>query len=129
MSVRLEDLDLDFMPIARQFIDALDKNGIKYAITETRRSLKSQQDAFRRGASKRDGIKLISLHQAGLAIDVVPLDKSGQPTWDYYAYRVEYKQIASIARLYGLVSGQDWEPKDPRTGIGWDPGHYEIKGE
>lgn len=128
MSTKLEDLDPSFEPFARLFIARLTEAGLAFAVTETRRSYQDQAAAFNRGASKCDGLQRLSLHQAGLAIDVVPLDENGKPTWNYRRYPTAYKRIAEVARRVGLESGQDWSPKDPATGMGWDPPHYQFRG-
>lgn len=128
MSKSLDDLDPIFKARVAMFTATLDKEGIRYTISETRRSYIEQREAFRKGHSKRDGLKLISMHQAGLAVDVVPLNSRGEPTWDYIAFADAYKKIAKIGRDMGLECGADWTPLDPATGLGWDPPHYEMKG-
>jgi hypothetical protein len=122
------DLDPAFRTKAEMVCRKLDELGIKYAVTETRRPYAAQAAAFARGASKRDGLKLISLHQAGLAIDIVPLDAAGRPTWDYAKYAEDYKRIGSVSKADGLEWGGDWAPIDPKTGLGWDAPHHEFKG-
>ena len=126
MSTRIADLRPDFQQTAREFIDDLEAQGINHAIYCTGRTAAEQADAFKRGASKCDGIKILSPHQKGIAIDVGPLDDRGNWTWDYEKYADEYKAIATVARAHGLECGQDWAPLDPTTGMGWDPPHYQM---
>jgi hypothetical protein len=127
MSTKLDDLDPTFLAQVRPFLAALDAAGIKYSVTETRRSFADQKHYFKVGTSKCDGLVKLSLHQAGLAIDVVPVDAGGNPSWDYVGRLADYRRIAEIARANGLESGQDWTPLDPKTGLGWDPPHYQMK--
>jgi len=79
MSDRLEDLDESVQPVFLAFWEDLNAEGA-YTLWCTRRNLKEQQEAHASGASKCDGVKSISLHQAGLAMDVVVLDEQGNPT-------------------------------------------------
>ena len=78
--------------------------------------------------TKADGINSLSNHQSGRAIDWVPLRADGTAIW--YPSTAEevatYKKVAEVARACGLSCGQDWEPKDPNTGLGWDSDHYEL---
>lgn len=124
----LGDLDPSFRPLAERFLAGLDGRGIAYAVTAGLRTYADQKAAFAAGASKCDGLAKLSLHQAGLAIDVVPLDERDKPTWLYTRYPTAYKRIAAVARECGLECGQDWAPLDPGTGMGWDPPHYQFKG-
>jgi hypothetical protein len=126
MSLRIEDLRGDFRPLAEKFIAELSAAKLRFIVTCTTRTAEEQADCFARGASKCDGYKKISPHQLGIAIDVVPLDEHGYPTWSYARYQTAYKRIALIARKCGLESGQDWKPIDPDTGLGWDPPHYQL---
>lgn len=128
MSREIEDLDIAFQDQVAQLKLRLEAAGIPFAIAETRRDYATQADAFRRGASKRDGLRMISMHQAGLAVDIVPLDDKGKPTWEYARFPDRFKAIGRIARTLNMACGQDWEPIDKGTGLGWDPPHYEFKG-
>jgi len=61
---------------------------------------------------------LVSKHMAGLAMDVVPLDGGGKPTWDLGHYEKQFKTIRDCGRAAGLVCGADWKWAD------WP--HYEA---
>ena len=76
--------------------------------------------------TERDGVFKLSRHQGGRAIDVVPLDERGRPSWNYAAMQAQYRSIGDKARELGWTCGQDWPPIDPETGLGADPPHYEI---
>lgn len=128
MSTKLEDLDEPFQAKARAVAAKLNELGIRHAVTETRRSYIAQSDAFKRGASKCDGLNKLSMHQAGLAIDIVPLDDKGRPTWDYVKYADAYKKIGAVCKDFGLDWGGTWTPIDPKTGLGWDAPHSQFKG-
>lgn len=128
MSRNIDDLDEPFRSRVRTLLADLDRVGVKYAVTETRRSYTDQAAYFAKGTSKCDGIRNLSMHQAGLAVDIVPLDSAGRPTWDYRGNREAYMRIAAMARAVGLEVGQDWLPIDPATGMGWDPPHIQFKG-
>ena len=128
MSTRIEDLDEPFRGKIVLLMTRLAEQGIKHTITETRRGYLAQAGYFAKGTSKCDGWKKLSMHQAGLAVDIVPLDQAGKPTWDYVKYADAFKQIGAAAKACGLEWGGDWQPIDPRTGLGWDAPHCEFKG-
>ena len=58
-----------------------------FAITEGLRTLEKQQEYFRKGASKCDGVKNKSKHQTGRAIDIMVYDENGKGTWEKKYYR------------------------------------------
>lgn len=128
MSIKIDDLDEPFRSKVQVMILKLSQLGIKFAITETRRTYLVQADAFRRGASKCDGVRKLSMHQAGLAVDIVPIDEHGRATWDYAKYVDDYKRIGAIGKACGLEWGGDWLPIDAKTGLGWDAPHHEFRG-
>lgn len=129
MSKTIADLDEPFQSKVKSFLAELDRLGIRYAVTETRRSYLAQAEAFRAGNSRCDGCNKISMHQAGLAIDIVPVDKTGKPTWDYLKYKDIFSKIGGIAESMGMEWGgnKTWAPVDERTGFGFDPPHIQFK--
>jgi hypothetical protein len=63
---------------------------------------------------------LKSKHIDGLAMDVLPVDGRGNPTWDLAHYRKTFEDIRNCGRAAGLDCGADWpEPKR-------DWPHYEV---
>lgn len=124
---RLSDLAPELRPLAEALVRELRVRGIPHSVQCTLRSLEDQQKAFADGFSKCDGIVRKSMHQLGLAIDIVPVSAAGRPTWNYRKYATEYRRIGEVARSLGLICGQDWEPIDKGTGLGWDPPHYEMR--
>lgn len=154
MSRRVADLAPEFIGTAQAFLSDLDAAGIRYAVTSTMRTTVEQAALYAQGrkplsevnglrlladlpplgkadnrytVTECDGIAARSRHQGGTALDVVPLDARGLPTWDYRRHADAYKAIGAIARKHGLDCGQDWPPIDPATGLGWDPPHYERR--
>jgi hypothetical protein len=128
MRQRFPQLDPRFRPLVIQLIDRLDLLGVRYVITDTLRSLSTQQAAFKRGATKCDGVTKVSKHQLGLAIDICAMNEGDGPSWDYKQYAEVYRTIGNFARDLGMECGQDWKPIDKTTGFGWDVPHYEYKG-
>jgi len=61
---------------------------------------------------------LQSKHIDGFAMDVLPVDGSGNPTWDLAHYYNYFKIIRDCGRAVGLICGASWNPPD------WP--HYEI---
>lgn len=127
MSTRIEELDEPFKTKVQLVVAKLGELGIRFAITETRRTYLSQSDAFKRGVSKCDGLVKLSMHQAGLAVDITPIDANGKPTWDYAKYSEQYKKIGAVAKDFGLEWGGTWAPLDTKTGLGWDAPHIQFK--
>ena len=82
-----------------------------FAITEGLRTLEKQQEYFKKGASKCDGIKNRSKHQDGKAIDIMCYDKDGKGTWEESYYREVadvFKQKAKELNI-NIVWGGDWK--------------------
>lgn len=128
MATTITTLRPEFRALVETFLARLDAQGIRYVVTDTTRTAEEQAAAFARGASKCDGYKVLSKHQLGLAIDVVPQDELGRPTWNYRRYPTAYKRIAAVARELGLECGIDWMPSPYEdVGLGWDPPHYEMR--
>ncbi|MCL2722006.1 MAG: M15 family metallopeptidase [Treponema sp.] len=64
---------------------------------------------------------LQSKHIEGLAMDVLPVDGRGNPTWDLAHFRMQFEHIRNCGRAIGLICGADW--LSPQA----DWPHYEIK--
>jgi peptidoglycan L-alanyl-D-glutamate endopeptidase CwlK len=62
-----------------------------------------------------------SKHLEGLAMDILPVQPNGEPTWDLAHYRRQFELIRDAGREAGLVCGADW-PEPQRD---WP--HYEVK--
>ena len=63
-----------------------------------------------------------SKHLEGLAMDILPAQPNGEPTWDIAHYRMQFEAIRDAGRSAWLVCGADW-PEPQRD---WP--HYEVKG-
>jgi len=62
---------------------------------------------------------LKSKHIDGFAMDVLPVDGAGNPTWDLAHFRKQFENIRNCGKEAGLVCGADWNPAD------WP--HYETR--
>jgi peptidoglycan L-alanyl-D-glutamate endopeptidase CwlK len=62
-----------------------------------------------------------SRHREGLAMDILPTQPNGGPTWDLAHYRRQFELIRDAGREAGLVCGADW----PEAQRDWP--HYEVK--
>ena len=127
MAARMDTLDPAFRPIVERVATRIAAENLPMVLAETDRDYAKQADCFKRGVSKCDGLRNISLHQARLAADFVALDEKGNRSWDYAKYKIQYKRMAEIAREEGAEVGQDWAPFDKATGFGWDPPHIQYK--
>jgi len=142
----LAELDITAQPVFLEFLQNLDKSikDDRYIVFEGRRSVRVQEayyaqgrnplewvNTLRQGAglyllrSERDNYvitwTLKSRHIDGFAMDVLPTDGAGKPTWDLAHYRKIFETIRDCGRAAGLECGADW----PIQKTDWP--HYEIK--
>jgi hypothetical protein len=143
----LAELDKRAQENFTYFITCLDANlgENQYIVFEGRRSVRVQEAYYVQGRKplaevndlrKIAGLYLLrsekdnyiitwtlkSKHIEGLAMDVLPVDGAGNPTWDLAHYRDAFEKIRFCGRGAGLVCGADWP--SPQT----DWPHYEIRG-
>jgi len=139
----LEGLSPVAQPIFRDFLNLLDKElgEDRYIAVEGRRLLAVQEAYHAQGRETLEEVNkkraaaglyllrsekdnyiitwtLKSKHIDGLAMDVVPTDSAGNPTWDLAHYYKTFVIIRDCARKAGLTCGADWNPPD------WP--HYQI---
>lgn len=93
---------------------------IDFFISEGLRTTETQQEYFKNGNSKLDGINKKSKHQLGKAIDVyytcwTNKDSDNDPRWKELidTFKLAAKQLG-----LNLTFGYDW---------GWDKPHIELK--
>ena len=140
----LKDLDLRAQPVFENFLRYLDEalGENQYIVFEGRRSVKTQEAYYAQGRKsleevnalrKQAGLYLLrsekdnytitwtlkSKHIEGLAMDVLPVDGKGNPTWDLAHFQPQFNIIRNCGKEAGLICGADWKPAD------WP--HYEIK--
>ncbi len=139
----LEGLDSAAQPIFREFLKLLDAElgDARYIAIEGRRLLAVQEAYHAQGRESLEDVNkkrsaaglyllrseqdnyiitwtLKSKHIDGLAMDVVPTDGAGNPTWDLAHYRKTFETIRDCGKKAGLTCGADWNPPD------WP--HYQI---
>ncbi|GHV79101.1 hypothetical protein AGMMS49944_08920 [Spirochaetia bacterium] len=127
----LAELDQKVMLNFKGFLDEADAAGIRYTITEARRTMLTQVCYFLGGRGmttadinlcrKAAGLylwadsenreitwTLDSIHLRGRAMDIVPLDSQGKTNYnDAEAYR----KLAEIAAKHGIEWGGNWPGK------------------
>jgi hypothetical protein len=128
MAARTDTLDPAFRFKLEGLMVECKRLCLPVVLAETERDYAKQNEVFKKGFSKCDGIVKLSMHQARLAADIVALDENGNRSWDYAKYANVYREVAKIARDFGLECGQDWPPFDKATGFGWDVPHYQFRG-
>jgi peptidoglycan L-alanyl-D-glutamate endopeptidase CwlK len=133
MTSRLDALDAAFIPLANAFIEALHEAQVPFIVTSTRRTDDEQIALFAQGrqnlaavnilrmaarlrpitekenqytVTNLDGILKKSMHQLGLALDVVPM-RWGQPTWPPGSDPA-WMDIGLIGEASGLEWGGRW---------------------
>jgi hypothetical protein len=63
-------------------------------------------------------------HGNGTAMDVVPMTPNGKLLWS--AAPEVWMSIGEIGELCGMIWGGRWKPINERTGLGFDPGHFQL---
>lgn len=146
----LEELHPHAQPRFVSFLCFLDSElgENQYIVFEGRRTMETQEAYYAQGRMSLDEVNAVrrkvglyllrsdvdnyiitwtykSKHIDGLAMDVLPVDGRGSPTWDLAHYRRAFELIRNAGRGAGLECGADWLP--PYT----DWPHYQIdsKGE
>jgi len=142
----LAELDPAAQPVFKEFLERLDYylGDDRYIVYEGRRRPEVQQAYYAQGRepleavnkkraaaglyllqSERDNYvitwTLMSKHMTGLAMDVLPADGRGNPTWDLAHYRKFFETIRDCGRQAGLICGADWPPPNE------DWPHYEMR--
>lgn len=82
--------------------------GIQLRVTQGLRSWNDQAALYAQGRTVPGKVVTnappgYSWHQFGLAVDVVPIDQSGQPDWN--ANHPSWKRIVALGESLGMVSG------------------------
>ena len=153
MSVKLEDLKPEVMYKAQRGIQSLIDGGIPFSVRRTLSTTDEQYAYWLQGratlgmvnaarvfaymrpllpaenkytVTRCDGKTIKSKHQGGRAIDIVPKDENGNPTWDYAKYAKQYRRIVDMMKDAGFSCGADWPPINPVTELGWDPPHHQA---
>ena len=142
----LAELDPKAQSVFEEFLKRLDEalGDDQYIVFEGRRTVETQRAYYAQGRqplaevnrlrqiaglwllrSENDNRNCItwtmnSKHIVGLAMDVLPVDGRGNPTWDLAHYKQQFDIIVACGRSEGLNCGADWV-KTP------DYPHYEIK--
>lgn len=146
MGTSIDLLKPSVQDLVYQAIAIMKAQSVQFAITSTLRTEAEQQALYAQGrkpldvvnqyrvtanmpligpgentytVTNCDGIKIKSNHQGGTAIDIVPLDKNGNPCWPDKSDS-RWQQIAIIMKAVGFQWGGDWA-KFP------DYPHYELK--
>jgi len=140
---KLEGLSSVAQPVFKEFLNLLDAElgEDRYIVYEGRRTVAVQEAYYAQGResledvnkkraaaglfllqSERDNYPITqtlrSKHIDGLAMDVVPVDGKGNPTWDLAHYYKFFAVIKDCGKKVGLTCGADWNPPD------WP--HYQI---
>ncbi|MFA5376855.1 MAG: M15 family metallopeptidase [Dehalococcoidia bacterium] len=147
MNKKLEDLRPAVRDAALRATKAMDDKGVLYAIFETLRSTETQIAYYAQGRlaldtvndlrikaglkpignsenmrkiTNCDGIKILSQHQSGSALDIVPMTSQGYPCWPG-KQDGRWRAIAEAMKAEGFEWGGDWTsfPDFP---------HFEMKG-
>lgn len=145
MGKLLEELHPVALKKAVEAVAILKDKGIKFAITSTRRTMYEQIALYAQGrrplvtvnelrdrakmrriteaenaytVTNCDGVKVLSRHQGGKAIDIVPATDRGNPIWPPPS-DARWEEIAAVMKGCGFAWGGDW-PQFP------DYPHYEI---
>jgi len=142
----LSELDPRALPQFKIFLESLDiaLGESQYIVFEGRRSVQTQEAYFAQGRKpleevnslrRKAGLYLLrtdkdnykitwtlgSKHINGLAMDVLPTDGGGSPTWDVAHFNKFFLEIWMCGKNAKLECGADW----PSPETDWP--HYEFK--
>ena len=133
-----------------KYITALDKHSLRYSVQETLRTAEVHAAYWAQGRESLEEInrrravaglyplgadeakKIVtraqhSLHQDGLAADIVPVLEGGKIPWAITAENAGlWLVFGRLGQEAGLEWGGAWAPLD-KYGIGWDAPHYQLK--
>lgn len=114
MSRKLTDLRPEMAVLAKKFIAACRADGIDLLVTCTYRTPEEQAALYAQGRTKPGPILTNakpgqSMHQYGLAIDVVPM-RDGKPVWGIKgADGALWKRVGELGESVGLEWAGRWE--------------------
>ena len=142
----LAELDPIAQPVFKNFLNRLDVElgDDRYIVFEGRRSIKTQEAYYAQGRKPLDEVNALrkaaglyllrsendnylitwtlnSKHIEGIAMDVIPVDGAGNPTWDLAHFGNIYVTIKDCGCAAGLICGAHWPA--PKT----DWPHYELR--
>lgn len=122
---RLEGLDPDLVAV---MVAAISHCPVDFTIVEGLRTKKRQQELYAQGrdvagkvVTKVDGVKRISKHQVGKAVDICPW-VNGELDWNNVeAFEMIGTHVKRTAMEMGvdIVWGGDWKGA-------WDKPHFEV---
>jgi len=139
----LAALDEKAIPVFENFLLKLDTalGEDRYIVFEGRRAVAVQEAYYAQGREllatvnelrRKAGLYLLrsekdnyiitwtknSKHIDGLAMDVLPVDGAGNPTWDLAHFKEQFDVIRGCGKAAGLNCGADW--------VQADYPHYEV---
>ena len=142
----LTELDAKAQNTFEYFLNCLDEvlGDDQYIVFEGRRTAKIQEAYYAQGRKPLDEVNALrqaaglwllrsqndnrvitwtlkSKHIDGLAMDVLPVDGRGNPTWDLAHFQKTFELIRNCGEDAGLICGADWP--SPQT----DWPHYELR--
>lgn len=108
---RLADVNPQLANRIRLMAAELRAEGINIMVTSGYRSFAEQNALYEQGRTRPGSIVTNarggqSLHNYGLAVDVVPLDANGQPNWN--VSNSVWQRIGAAGKRQGLEWGGDW---------------------
>lgn len=124
MDTSLNSLDPRFKPIAIELLARLTEARLPVIISNTRRTAAEQAAAIARHVSWVQH----SLHQDGLAMDVVPyvqFQLHGEDKLQWNTVDPIWVKIGAVGEKLGLRWGGRFAPLNV-LGVGKDPGHFEL---
>lgn len=109
----VEALQPHMQKAVKALLNDLRYERIPVFICETLRPFKRQAELYAQGRTKPGPIVTHakpghSYHAFGLAIDVYPCDKDGDPIWDFDPEKSSWPRIVQLAKMRGLEWGGDW---------------------
>ena len=116
-------------PIAKDIADRVYKewetNGEEVLITDAYRSNDEQDALYAKGRTEPGPVVTnasggYSLHNYGVAIDIVPITPNGEADWSDYD---SFERLANVAKKHGMEWGGDWTSFPDAPHLQYTQGH------
>lgn len=85
-------------------LELAESSSVPFALTDGVRTVSEQAALVARGASKT----MNSRHLTGHAVDLVPLDERGKPSWHWPSVYVLAAEVARTAQRIGVAGDMTW---------------------
>jgi peptidoglycan L-alanyl-D-glutamate endopeptidase CwlK len=122
MSRDIKDCVPELQALYASFCEEMDKEGLRFILSATKRTATQQLDLYAQGRTKPGPIVTWtkdSNHMSGRAFDIAMIGENGKADWR----EESYDRPGEIGKSIGLEWGGDWLGKKK------DKPHFQLKGD